>query len=192
MSHYSILEAPTEDRYCAITKHPEAMRNTARPTLGESMGSCPPEILDFHMSKVMHPAGIQVPDVILNALDFLIVSSRFKDLLAEHAIGSIEYLPFRLLNHKGRIAAELCYVVNVLGAYPCGDRARSRGTDSPFDPGTFFSCERLALDVSQAPAEVNIFRATLFPPAIFVREDLRARIEEHDLSVRFVDLGELL
>jgi hypothetical protein len=189
---FSIIQAPRDVRYCAITKQPDAMRNPARPTNGSSMAGTYNKTLDLVMSSLVNPSGIQVPDVILNALDWLIVTDRLKTLLEKNTKADIEFLPFRLLNHKKRVAEERIYVVNVLGTIDCADRSRSKGTDSPFEKGRFFDCKALALVENKVPNNVKIFRSELFPPLIFVSDDLRAKIEEEKMIARFVAPGEPL
>jgi len=189
---FSILQATRDDWYCAITEHPEAMRNPARPTNGTSMKGTYETLLDIRMSRILNPVGLQVADVILNAVDWLIVSERLKDLLEKDSGARIEFLPFRLINHKGRVAVERIYVVNVLGSIDCADRSRSDGMDSPFEKGRFFNCKRLAIDESKVPADLKIFRADLYPPLVFVRDDLRAQMEDEKMIVRFVAPGDPL
>ncbi len=189
---FSILTAPSEPKYCAITDWPEAMRNPARPGRGDPMQGTYPSVMDLQMSSVIRADGLQVPDVVDNAFDWLIVSERLKDLLEKQAGAAIEFLPFRLLNHKGRVAAERIWAVNVLGTVDCADRARSIGTDSEFDDGELFDCEVLALDERKIPRGRKIFRTALFPPLILVRDDLRALIEAERLAVRLVRPGEPL
>jgi hypothetical protein len=82
--------------------------------------------------------------------------------------------------------------VNVLGTIDCADRSRSKGTDSPFEKGRLFTCKALALAENKVPKNVKIFRTELFPPVIFVSDDLRAKIEEQKMIARFVVPGEPL
>lgn len=191
---YSILRPVSDDRYCAITKHPEDLRNPARPARGVSMGGKYEKILDFQMSKLVNPTGLQVPDVILNGVRYVIVSARMKELLEKNASGPVELLPFRLLNHKGRVAEERIYVVNVIGTIDCGDLARSKGNLSEFeqDQGAFFDCESLAIDERKVPEGTTLFRCALYPPLLFVHNRVRKQIEEQKLVARFVEPGEPL
>jgi hypothetical protein len=106
----------------------------------------------------------------------------------------VELLPFRLLNHKGRDTKQRVYVVNVVGTIDCADPSRSKGNVSKFevDQGGFFDCERLAIDEKKVPKDATVFRVKLFPPLIFVRDEIREAIEAQKMIVRFVAPGDPL
>jgi hypothetical protein len=135
--------------------------------------------------------GIQVPDVIRNAVSYLMVSESMKELLEANSKGAtVEYLPFVLLNHKKRVAAERCFIVNVIDTVDCGDRANSEGPETPVHPGELFMPSRLAILEKKIPEDVNLFRSALFPAGIWVRDDLRTIIEAAKMRVRFIASGE--
>jgi hypothetical protein len=191
---YSILRAVQDPKYCAISKRPPEMRNHGRPARGVSMQKSYPDVLDFEMSKLVNPNGLQIADVIPNPIQYMIVTERMKEFLEKEASDPIEFLPFRLLNHKGRVAAERVYVVNVLGTVDCADAARSKGTVSPFssDKSAFFSCNVLAINESKVPEGTKLFRCSLYPELIFVRDDVRAKIEERKFVAQFTEPGKPL
>lgn len=188
---YSILRAVQDPKYCAISKRPHEMMNHARPARGVSMQKSYPDVLDFEMSKLVNPNGLQIADVILNPIHYMIVNERMKEFLETEVSDPIEFLPFRLLNHKGRVAAERVYVVNVLGTVDCADVARSKGTVSAFssDKGAFFDCSVLAIDEKKILKGTKLLRCSLYPQLIFVRDDVRAKIEERKFVARFIEPG---
>jgi hypothetical protein len=190
MPRYSIFQPPVGDQYCAITKVPEDMPNPARPAHGTAMEATYPGPIDFSMSALVK--GIKIPDVINNAFGYLMVSEKVQAILAAEAGAAIEFLPFRLLNHKGRVAAERCFIANVLGAVDCGDMSKSQGTPFPKKPDVFFDAKRLAIFEDKVPAEAKIFRTKLYTAVTFVREDLRTALEKAKLTCRFVNPGDPL
>jgi len=130
MASFFRLSHPTDKRYCAIFERPDDMPKGVRPTRGRSMEGCYTGPVSFRMSP--KEVGIQVPDVIRNAVGYLMVSERMRELLEKHVEGAVvEYLPFVLLNHKKRVAADPCYIVNVIGTIDCGDRANCEGPETP-------------------------------------------------------------
>jgi hypothetical protein len=190
MPNYSIMLALRDSpQFCAITKTPSDFPDELAPVEGERLGDAYNPATEFEMSKVVNPRGLQIADVIPNGLSFLMVSERMKDLLQSQAKREIEFLPFHLRNHKGRMEKATCYIANVLGTIDCGDRAHTEGSPSPVDD-TFLTCTRLAIDSAKVPADADIFRASLCPCYILVRDDLRAKIEAAQMSVRFVRPGE--
>lgn len=188
MTVYWILKEPAGSEYCAIYGAPE-MRNFARPARGKSMGDTYSEV-DFKMTDQVR--GLKVPDVINNALDYLMVSQPMKDLIEANVTSPIEFLPFRLLNHKGRVAAERCYIVNVLGTIDCGDTARIEGTPNPMRPGVYFSVNRLFIDPDKVPADARMFRVTQVPALILIRDDLKQVFEAGKMKAGYGVLGEPL
>lgn len=191
---YSILRAVQDPKYCAISKRSSEMKNHGRPARGVSMEKSYPDVLDFEMSKLVNPNGIQIADVIPNPIQYMIVTEQMKEFLEKEASDPIEFLPFRLLNHKGRVAANRVYVANVLGTVDCANAAKSKGTVSPFsaDKGAFFNCSVLAIDERKVPEGTKLFRCSLYPSLIFVRDDVRAKIEERKFVARFTESGEPL
>jgi hypothetical protein len=189
---YSMIKALRDKSFCAIDDFPEGMKNFGHPCTGDSMDGEYAAGFEFSMSKQINGTGIKVGDAILNALGYLIVSERLKNVLEAHASGPIEFLSFKLRNHKGRLVPGNVYVVNVLGRIDCADPKRSEGRESPFemDEGAFIDCQRLALDERKVPKDATIFRTTLYPEAIFVRDDVRAAIEAQAMTVRFIEQGE--
>jgi len=187
MPAYSVLVGPNEPEYCAITKPPEDMPDEIEPRSGDRIGKLYPGTVDVHMSKLVNPRGLKIADVILNAIGYFLVSERMKGLLLEHAQGEIEYLPIRLINHKGRVEKAACFFANVIGKQDCADRARSEGVTSKLDD-EFISCDKLVLDPAKIPRDRNIFRTTLYPTHIVVRDDLRAKIEGAKMTVRFLEV----
>jgi hypothetical protein len=143
---YSIHLPPSSPGQCAVSDEPEGMRTFARPACRDSLKGTYRDVLELHMSTILNGRGLQVPDVIDNALGWLLVSERARAVVEAGTSEAIEYLTFRLINHKGRVAAERVWAVNVLGTVDCGDRARSEGMDSPFDEAELFDCEALAIE----------------------------------------------
>ena len=90
---YSILRAVQDPKYCAISKRPHEMKNHARPARGVSMQESYPDVLDFEMSKLVNPNGLQIADVIPNPIQYVIVTQRMKEFLEKEASGPIEFLP---------------------------------------------------------------------------------------------------
>jgi hypothetical protein len=190
MPTYSIILGANERQYCAITKRPSEMPEETNPKLGDRIGPAYVAPVEFHMSKLVNPQGLQIADVIHNAVGYLFVSARMKGLLADNAKGEIEFLPIRLMNHKGRLATDTCFIANVIGKHDCADRSQSKGIPSPTHDDRFITCDRLVLDDNKVPADVNIFRTALYPSYVLVRDDLRSRIEEAKMVVRFLKAGE--
>lgn len=190
MSAFFMLAPPplTQRQYCVLQDVPKDVRNMDLPARGDSIKGKLTEVRDYKMSAAAK--GIQVADIIANAYTLLMVTEKLKDLLEAHAQGAqIEYLAFRLLNHKMRVAADPCYIVNVLGRIDCADPAKSEGVEDP-EYGEYFIARKLTLIDAKVPKDRNIFRTKLFPPGIWVREDLKKVLEKNKVVCRFIASGE--
>jgi hypothetical protein len=188
VSDYFILGADRSPRHCAIYDYLDAFEDLDYPLQGIRVGSRHPSGLRFQMASEV--AGLQVTDVLRNALGYLMVTARMKQVLEQHAMAPIEFLPFTLLNHKGRVAARECYIVNVLGTVPCVDVERTEGSRSEIDPDEFARITRLYLDASRVDPARNIFRIAEQPQTVLVRDDLRQVLEAEKLTgVSYLGLG---
>ncbi|NTX07400.1 hypothetical protein HUA75_37195 [Myxococcus sp. CA040A] len=132
-----------------------------------------------------------VPDLVSNTERIAIVSTRLKTLLEQYSGARIEFLPVSISNHKGRIAAKDYFIANVLEHVDCIDKERSEVEELDPDPARLSGLFRLRVLDDRIPAEAALFRLKPMPPAILIREDLRARLSAESLSgIRYIELGE--
>jgi hypothetical protein len=165
------------------------MQFKAPPARGKRAGDRYQDGQKFQMAPGI--PGTEVPDVIRNAVRYLMVSARMKALLEEHATVEIEFLRFTLLDHGGQVARDDCYLANVLGTVDCVDMERSEGTVGETRKGVRFErLTKLYLREDAIDTQRNIFRITPMPAVIVVREDLKAALEEAQITgVEFFPMG---
>ncbi|RKH07962.1 hypothetical protein D7V97_20890 [Corallococcus sp. CA053C] len=180
MSEYFILEWTVLDGYCAIFSLPEGMPMIHKPARGIRMGSEFPDGLRFSMTK--QEPGLKIADVIANAVNYFMVSKRMKELLEQHSGADIEFLRFVLLNHRGRVASEDCYIANVIGMQDCVDMDRSEGDRDALKPERFMYLRRLVLKEDTLAPEVKLFRTSAVPRLMLVRKDLKAQLEKEGVT----------
>ncbi|MBJ6763675.1 hypothetical protein JGU66_23135 [Myxococcaceae bacterium JPH2] len=183
MTSYFILSADSaKPEYCQVWKYPSALSNFYKPTVGKPLGTEYPQGLSLQMAPEV--PGSKIPDAIPNTLGYLLVSARMKELLASHATEPIEFLRFSLLTHKGRPASDDCYIANVVGTRPWGDMERSMGArvTSPSGEPQFDRLRRLYLKDAELDPKVNLFRLSMMPRVILVREDLKALMEAQGMQ----------
>ena len=188
MSTFSLLSPPADPKYCALLEIAKDTSYMELPARGESIAGKLTDVRDYRMSA--SAPGLQIADVIKNAYGFLMVTEKLKTLIEGHAKGAtIEYLAFRLLNHKNRVAADPCFIVNVLGRIDCADKAQSKGVEDA-EYGEYYIARKISLIDAKLPPHQNIMRTTLFPGGVWVRDDLRKILEDHGVQARFVASGE--
>lgn len=147
-----------------------------------------PDGYKFSMSKDM--PGIRVPDIINNALGYLMISAKLKELLEKLGTAEIEYLRFTLLNHKRRVASNQCFIANLVGTVDCVDRERTVGDLSALNPGQFSRIKNLFLQKDKIDPALNLFRIAALPKVIVIREDLKKELEGQGITgARYVELG---
>lgn len=177
--NYFIMRPEVSDEYCAIFRFPDGMRDIYKPAEGVRMGTSYREGLRFRMAK--EERGLKIPDVIPNALGYFMVSARMKQLLG-HSGAEIEFLRFTLLNHRGRVANNDCYIANVIGLLDCVDMKRSDGDLGVVEPDRFMYLRRLVLRESKIPRSAKLFRPFALPSVIVVRRDLKEIFENEGVT----------
>ncbi|RJS22585.1 hypothetical protein DRW03_14875 [Corallococcus sp. H22C18031201] len=179
-SEYFILDWLVLDGYCAIFNIPEGMSKIHKPARGIRMGTEYPDGLRFSMTK--QEPGLKIADVIPNALNYFMVTKRMKELLEQHSGAEIEFLRFTLLNHRGRVASEDCYIANVIGTQECVDMQRTEGDLDPLKPERFMYLRRLALSEDKIETSAGVFRSAAVPRLMIVRRALKEQLEKEGIT----------
>lgn len=126
--------------------------------------------------------GIKLASLIGNTNSFLIVHRDVKDVIAaeHHRRGDrwpIEYLPFTLMNHKGRPHSADYVLVNPIGVIDCVDLAASEIELFENDRDKVVSIERLVLDPAKVQDAPPLFRIRETPGQYTVDEALAAALD---------------
>jgi len=131
--------------------------------------------------------GIKLASLIGNTNSFLIVHRDVKDVIAaEHQRRGdrwpIEYLPFTLVNHKGRPHSADYVLVNPIGVVDCADLAASQIELFEGDRDKVVSIERLVLDPEKLQDAPPLFRIRETPGQYTVDEALAAALQAKGFS----------
>ncbi|HEX5747390.1 MAG TPA: DUF1629 domain-containing protein [Archangium sp.] len=175
MSKYFIMTTRRHDDFTAIMAYPRAMTHIHKPSYGIRMGADYKAAYPFEMDP--ESTGLKIADVIHNTVGYLMVSARMKAFLEQHTKAEIEFLRFTLMNHKGRVESDDCYIVNVIGAHDWLDMEKTEGQRHPLEQERFTRLKRLILHEDRIDPETNLFRVSAAPGLLLVREDLKAKIE---------------
>ncbi|QRK09001.1 hypothetical protein JQX13_02200 [Archangium violaceum] len=187
---YFLLMQDHTDENCLVNTLPGELNKTSWAAAeGVPMGNKYPAGVRLDMAT--RHRGLVVPDLIPNTVQLNLVSGRMKPLLEKEAGVEIEFLPFALHDHKGRVAAPDCYIANVLGSQDCADLKKTRGEKTVGEPGKFEVIKQLHLDPAKVPADLKLFRLGSMPNLLIIRDDLRATFEQNGVTgVRYVAMGE--
>jgi hypothetical protein len=77
--------------------------------------------------------GLRLTDFISNTLNYIIASTRMKEVIEAHSNVPIEYLPLSLFNPRKRLQSSEYWIVNPIGDVDCVDLEKSdvrRGHDT--------------------------------------------------------------
>jgi hypothetical protein len=178
---YFLLDQEIEAPFCTVCDEPDDVRKLRPPSIGEPSASWWPTDPPFKMGR--DPGhGIVPGDFVANVFRYLMVSARARALFEEMVPDPIEYLPFKIVNHKDAVLKETFYVANVLASVPAVDLAKSQGRPDALYP-TFFDLFRdLHLDMAQIPPERRLFRLAPFPQKILVHQAVKEEIEKRKLT----------
>lgn len=187
---YFILSSDYGEQNCRIDELPRPLNKKGwRATVGERMGEHYPAGVRLEMSN--EHRGLVIPDYIPNTLLMPVVTGKLKALLEKESGAEIEFLPFALYNHKGRVAAPECFIANVIGKKDWADMTKTRGEKSIISPGTFEALFLLQLDPAKVDPQAKLFRLDIMPRFLIVRDDLRAAFEQHGITgMKYTAMGE--
>lgn len=178
---YVIWKAVIEDGYC-VCNSLEGFEDSRKLKRGHSVAHSFPDDACFRMDPDF-PKDIMLSDNIRNGGGFLLVSNRLKEALEEdNEVNNVEWLPVKIINHKGRVASEEYVVANPLDLCDAIDRDRSEITWNSIMPDLIASCEKLVLDEEKIPADFKLFRLKHFSRRVVLRADFADKIKSRGFS----------
>lgn len=140
-------------------------------------------LTEAHHFSLSPKGGDLLGDFVPNISRTLIVSSKARAVLEAEGITGpgIEYLPFTLLDKRGRRVKQSYFVANLLLKVPCMDRDQSDFDEDESD-GEVLTLSSLRILVERIPAEAKLFRLGEFPSTVVIRSDLVQRLRDEGLT----------
>lgn len=172
---------------CRIDAAPRGMGlHWFRPALGDRATPYYPSDARIQFSE--DQPGIQLSSLLGNSNNYLIVSTAFKELIEAHCQDvEIEYLPFDLYDHRGRLYSREYFIINPIGTYDCLDEARSGIEYGP--QGSVIAVKHPQLHPDKVAGAPALFRPREKPTVYIIDDVLAAAIRERGFTN--VLLGEL-
>ena len=119
---------------------------------------------------------------------YVAISLNTRRFLEKEGVNKIEFLPIKIINHKGRVAADEYFVVNPLELVDCVDKVASEVEMDTIDEGAISSCAQLVLSEDAISPELKLFRAALWSGLILIRRDLAERMTGAGLTgMKFIE-----
>lgn len=140
---------------------------------GEPLGA---RLLEGRPLRMSAKAGNQMTDFLYSVNRALVASERARAFFEAQGLtpDDIEFIPFQLLDKKGKPRKERYFIANPLRVVACMDPARS--THKPFpspSPGQpRFFIRKLHVEEGHVPADARLFRLYEDPQHVLIRSDL--------------------
>ena len=180
MQNYFIFHQVDIDENCGLFKLPEDTEKFSYPVFGKAFGDKLPEKLVFYMAPEF--PGINIPDLVWNAFEYFIVSDKLKKILEVYLEKQqVEYIPCRIINHKGRVGADNYFVINIIGSVDCVDLKNTVASPG-MRKGYISDIEKLNLFLDKIPRGMDIFRIKECPSIIIVSETLKKTLENNNIT----------
>lgn len=117
------------------------------------------------------PKDIELADSIAGA-KFIVISGRVKAALEAGGARNVEYLPLKIINHKGRVASEDYSLLNPLEVIDCIDKAASVVEEDTLNDGMIDGVQSLVLREEAIPEDMHLFRTKFWSGRILIRRRL--------------------
>lgn len=111
----------------------------------------------------------------------VVIGKRLSEFVRNLKEPSVQLLPVKIHDHKGRVASRDFNIVHTTRLVDCLDPEASKAVWNPMDPGQMMSWRKLTLRRGNHDFP-KIFRLKQIPSYIFVREDTAEAIEELGLK----------
>ncbi|MCY1045292.1 hypothetical protein OV208_28510 [Corallococcus sp. bb12-1] len=157
----------TRPEFCVLLNFPEDMGLKSW-KLGDGVelqGDEYPQGAKIFMSD--EEPGIEIPDLIPNTVQLLIVSKRLRDGMEEINRGPVQYLPLSIYNHKKRLASSDYFIVNPLGTVDVLDTSAS---EIEYLDGKVVQITHYVLDPKKIAQAPDLFRLKEEPESYVVSE----------------------
>ena len=167
----------SDDTLCLLDSEPEGMGlESYFLAMGKKAAPFFPADARLHMSAE-YP-GLITSSLIGNVKRFLIVDTKTKNIFARLCAGAeIEYLPFSLYNHKGRVHSRDYWFVNPIGTFDCLDFGAS---DIQYLGQDIVRINERVLDPKKLARAPDLFRIEGEPQTYVISEHLVDALEESE------------
>ena len=125
-----------------------------------------PTAAQYQMSND-HKKRTGLNDDLPNTDCLKVCSARLVELLEKKHLENVEYLPVRILNHKGKLASKDYFIVHPIIPQDALDSDASEPSFNDINPEEIDSVERLVLDKKRLDPKLRLFRLkALFQPVL--------------------------
>lgn len=152
-----------------------------RAGLGEALTPIYPQDARIHLSE--KSPGIKLASFLGNTRGMLPASTSFKEAIELHCAGqAIEYLPFTLYDHRGRVHSRDYFLVNPLGSFDCLDFQASDIAWDKERPGEILDINQHVLERQKMKDAPQLFRVARDPHTYVIGLELAREMQKRGLT----------
>ncbi len=141
----------------------------------EAMADVFPSNTFFQMSED-YPECLELVDFLHVLEDTLVVSEEARQLLECENVRGLEFIPVRILNHKGRSVKRKYYIANCLNLVDCIDQEETEFEWDTLDESQMEDVVNLTIDESKINQNTALFRMKHLQEFLIVRRELAEKI----------------
>ena len=146
-----------------------------------------PENAHFTMSADF-PNNTVFTDSLINTYMVIVASERLKKFFESRNTKFLEYLPVRIIDHKGKPVNREYFILNPILPVDCLDNEKSNVKWSEIVEGDIRSVQRIILDPTRIDPDRELFRLHRYFDPILVRRDVAEAIDRDKLTgMRWID-----
>ena len=187
--NFLIWKYKSVDGACVL-KDLRGLEKTFRLNNGTPLAAGFPGDVAFHMHPDF-PTDLLLVDNLLNSDMVIVASKRLQDCVRAQSPSEVEYLPVKIIDHKGRIASKDYAIIHPVRPVDCIDKQHSVFETNPIDPDDIETLEKLVIDEAKIPADRRLFRMQGFWGMTLVRNALAAAIAAGGFSgVEFLSIDD--
>jgi hypothetical protein len=162
-----------EEGFCVI-KNPAGIEKAYQLQDGAALAERFPPDVYCEMSPHF-PKDIKLAENLYGAA-VVVISKKIVEMLEQEAVNNTEFLPIKIINHKGRIASRDYFILNPLDILDCIDIEQSGVRWNAIRKDKISSCKRLILKEEEIAARYKIFRPKFWTRLILVRRALAEQL----------------
>lgn len=174
--NYARIKAAAEGN-AAHFKHLENYRHRFKLREGMPLADEFPSDAAYRMNDD-YPDALELHAFLHNLDSQLVVNEAARDFLDAHGVQDVEYLPVRVINHKGRTVPTAYFVVNLLRHVDCIDQEQTQFVWDSLDDELMDQVANLTIDEARIDPEARLFRLQHLTSVIVIRRDLAAQLRE--------------
>jgi len=123
------------------------------------------------------PDNIALSDVLYNPDSQIVISEKVRSFLDTAGVQHIEYLPVKVLNHKGREVKERYFIANMLPLVDCVDLEKTQHEENLLDPDELINIRNLTVHEDKIPADFQLFRLKAISGAMLIHRALAQKLK---------------